>query len=163
MEPEESSNRPKIIAKIKCCNPAETYISAKPVTIGPAAAPKSLQLSNLAKLFSTVSLPSNCLAMIVGPKVAIAPQKTNNTIAPNTTSSKATRIRPIIVNAADIKNMFTAPNLSPKLPKIGAANASPTWRNAKSAPPPITAFAKLVFSASIRVIETANRPSIAYP
>ena len=99
--------------------------------------------------------------MIAGPKVAIAPLKINNTIAPNTTSSKAISIRPKIVNAADIKNIFTAPNLSPKFPKIGAANASPTWRNAKRAPPPITAFAKLVFSASIRVIETANRPSIA--
>ena len=107
MEPEESSNRPKIIAKIKCCNPAETYISAKPVTIGPAAAPKSLQLCNLAKLFSTVPLPSNCLAMIAGPKVAIAPLKINNTMAPNTTSSKATSIRPKIVNAADVKNIFT--------------------------------------------------------
>ena len=116
---------PKIIAKIKCCNSAETYKSATPVTIGPAAAPKSLQLCNLAKLSSTVSLESNCWAIIVGPKEAIAPLKINNSIAPKITSLQAINISPATVNAADIKNIFTPPNRSPKFQKRGAASPSP--------------------------------------
>ena len=55
-ELEKTNIVPKIIAKIRCCNSAETYKRATPVTIGPAAAPKSLQLCSLAKLSSTASL-----------------------------------------------------------------------------------------------------------